>query len=118
MDFKRNQDSFDPLSIGLKQVIKDWLKKMNIESYKIRDDLSIDVLDDINLKDRNLEELPEFIQFNVAYRGFYASGNMFKTLKGFPRIIVDDLSIQGNIGKYFPESEIRESCHVRGNIYN
>jgi len=118
MDFQRNQDSSDPLSIGVKPMIKEWLKEMNIESYKIRDNLTIDVLDDVNLKDKDLKELPEFIQFNIAYRGFYASGNMFETLRGFPRIIIDDFSIKGNMFKYFSEKEIRESCHIKGEIYN
>lgn len=57
-------------------------KKYRIENYTINDDGSIDVDGHVDLKNKEIEELP--LKFNKIYGSFTCSGNGLTTLKGSP----------------------------------
>jgi hypothetical protein len=61
--------------------------------------------------------LPDYIKFNNVYGGFYASGNDFISLEGFPNTVYDDFSLFGN-SKHWKYDEIREKIEIKGTIYN
>jgi len=125
MDFERTGDPMKDMELGLKARICQWLDSKGINNYRIGNDLFIDVLDDVNLVDENLEELPEFIKFNEVYGGFYAGGNDWKSLKGFPKKIFGDLQLRSpsspkffSEAKRFKEDYIRKKIKIHGKIYN
>jgi len=68
----------------LKQEIIDWLSKMNIKNYSLRDNL-VDVDGNVNLYDRNLEVIP--VQFGIVKGHFSCSGNNLKSLEGIPQTV-------------------------------
>jgi hypothetical protein len=125
IDFERGLEPYKELRIGKKQFIEKWLSAMGIEKYRLNKDLSIDVLDDANLVGKDLERLPEYIKFNRVFGGFYAGGNNWQTLRGFPEEINGDLQLKSPSApmihpdmKRFHEDEIRKLIKVYGQIYN
>ena len=68
----------------LKREIIDWLDKMEIENYSLRDDL-VDVEGDVDLSGRNLEVIP--VQFGIVKGHFYCWGNDLKSLEGCPKTV-------------------------------
>ena len=69
------------------EMIKEWLKKYNINNYIIKDDFTIDVSEDISFKIQILKEFPEYIQFGVVEGFFDCSYCHLKSLRGVPRIV-------------------------------
>jgi len=126
MNFKKYKDLKRDLDIGVISSIQKWMEDIGIDEddYKINDDLSIDVFHDVNLVDKHLKELPEYINFNKVTGGFYAAGNNWKSLRGFPKEILGDLQLRSislpktySIPINFDEEEIRKSIKVYGKIY-
>lgn len=122
MNFERGQDPKYAMGLGRKFAIVNWLKDMGINKYILNDDLSIDVITDVNLVDHHLSEFPEFIQFNKIWGGFYVGANAWQSLNGFPREITGDLQINSpsafSLGiKKFNETEIKKIINVYGEIY-
>ena len=69
-------------------LIKDWLKKYDIQNYKINKDNTIDVDGIVNLCNYQESEIPSYIQFNkVAI--FKINNSKIKTLRGCPREVTD-----------------------------
>lgn len=125
MGFDREGPSHKNLDIGQMTRIDDWMFKHDFakDDYRIKKDFSIDVFDDVNLVGYGMEELPDFIQFNKIYGGFYAGGNPWQSLRGFPNEIDGDLQINSAAApsgymKRFTEDEIRKKIKVNGKIYN
>lgn len=126
IEFERTNDPYYNMGIGKKAMIEKWLKDygINPDDYIIHDNLEIDIINDLYLVDKELTEFPEFIKFNHVYGGFYAAGNNWKSLKGFPRIIEGDLQLSspshlsGLKGEKFSEEEIRNLVKINGVIYN
>jgi hypothetical protein len=117
--FIRSEDAFDSFDIGRNILIKKWMKEcIRNDGYKINEDGTIHAFDDINISRWGIEELPDYIIFSVAERGFYCSHNSIKTLKGFPKIIKGDFSIQDNKDKKWKENEILKYITVYGTIYS
>lgn len=124
MDFERSGSSKEKLDIGEFHRIDAWMKEMGFkkDEYRINPDFTIDVFDDVNLVGRNLSKLPDYINFNTIYGGFYAGRNSWKSLDGFPKIINGDLQLSSpaapstNMGS-FSEEEIRKIIKVNGKIY-
>jgi len=125
IEFDRKGPANKKLDIGEGHRIDDWMFEHDFaeDDYRIKKDFSIDVLDDVNLVGYGMEELPDFIQFNRIYGGFYAGGNPWQSLRGFPRIVDRDLQINSpsapsGFMKKFTEEEIRKIIKVHGKIYN
>lgn len=68
-------------------IIKGWLEEYDIEDYTINDDLTIDINGDVNLYDRNIKELPKYIQFGTVEGIFTCANNKLTSLRGCPRIV-------------------------------
>jgi len=70
----------------IKEKIKNWFKEYNFsdDKYKIRDDYTIDFYGDFFFIDKNIEEFPDFIKFNVINGDFIVKFNNWKSIKGFP----------------------------------
>jgi hypothetical protein len=128
LDFERSHDPYKDLRIGNRQKIERWLEEdMNIpkEDYRINSDLSIDVSQDINLMNKGLYYLPDYIKFNTIHGGFYAAGNHWQSLDGFPKIVYGDFQIRSisspadyKNSKKFTDEEIKEKIMIYGKIYN
>lgn len=124
MDFDRSESPKEKLDIGERHRIESWLKEMGFDEdeYRINSDWTIDILDDANLIGHGMEELPNYINFNRIYGGFYAGGNSWKSLKGFPKKVDGDLQINSESApsknmRKFTEEEIRKIIQVNGKIY-
>jgi len=112
MDFEKTGDPLKDMRMGIKAKISQWLDMMDIEGYQIADDLSITVLKDVNLVNRELEELPEFINFHKIWGSFYAGGNPWQSLRGFPKEIYGDLQIN-SISNILEDGEINPKINKR-----
>ncbi len=124
IDFNRQGSAQQKLDIGEGHRIEAWMKEHDFDSneYRINSDFTIDILIDANLVGYNIEELPDFIEFNTIFGGFYAGGNPWQSLKGFPKKIKGDLQINSPSAfsgymKKFTEEEIRKIIEVDGKIY-
>ena len=126
LNFTRGENPMDELNIGKDFLIKRWMSSIGLyenEDYKINEDGTLDVFEDINLSGLGLEELPEYINFNKVYKNFYAKHNNWKTLRGFPKEVSGDFSIypepsKGIISKSrWLENEIRKKIKVDGTVW-
>jgi hypothetical protein len=123
MSFERGQDPKVSLGIGEMKFIKQWLDDHNIQNYKINSDLSIDVNDDVYLqsgswgmKISNIQNFPDYIQFNVIDGNFVVIGNEnITSLRGFPKKVTGDFQFAEN-GINPSRKEIKEICDVNGMI--
>ena len=65
------------------QEIHDICKKYNIENYTINSDDSVDVDDNVDLRNLNLKKIP--LKFNRVSGVFDCSWNRLSSLKGCPK---------------------------------
>ena len=70
-------------------LIKEWLKKYDIQNYKINKDNTIDVKGDVNLNHYSKSELPSYIQFNIINGIFTINYSKIKTLRGCPQEVTN-----------------------------
>ena len=124
LNFEKTGDPYSDIDIGKKNAIRKWMNQMDIDpdDYSINDDFTIDSFSDVNLMNKGMEELPSYIKFREIHGSFYAGGNPWKSLDGFPSIIQEDLQINSpSVEKYklnkFTEEEIRKIIKVHGDIY-
>jgi hypothetical protein len=125
LDFDLSGDPMEDMDLGIKARISQWLDMMDIQDYVIKDDLSIDVQNDVNLIGEELEELPEFISFNKIWGGFYAGGNPWQSLRGFPKEVRGDLQINsianiievGEINPKINRNMVKKLIKVHGKIF-
>lgn len=83
-----DDDKLTTLGLGKISLIKKWLKKYFISNYQINDDLTIDVnRPGLDLSFGKLEELPDYIQFNIVDGDFVIHDSEIETLKGCPKIV-------------------------------
>jgi len=75
-------------SFRTKKEIIDLCSEYGIENYQIRDDRSIDVDGDVNLRWRGLKQLP--LTFNKVEGYFDFDGNNLTTLEGCPKKVYGD----------------------------
>ena len=71
-----------------REEVEAWLKKMNIESYTINEDLTVDVNGDVDIMYKNISVLP--IKFKNVAGHFSCSGNNLTSLEGCPREVGGD----------------------------
>lgn len=124
MNFEREMPPKDKLDIGEKHRIESWLIENGFEEdeYKINDDFSIDIFNDVDLVGNGLRQLPDFINFDTVFGGFYVGGNPWESLDGFPKIIRGDFQLSSPSAgpapmRKFTEEEIRKIITVNGQIY-
>jgi hypothetical protein len=112
--FTQDSDPIHDMGIGLKTLIKEWLKKYDIDNYRINDDNTINVYESVNLKHKNLTNFPDYINFNKIKGGFSIQHNVFTSLKGCPRIVIGLFSCSNNILtslEYSPKEALSFYCH-------
>ena len=77
-----------------KEEIKRWLDGMGVTNYTINDDLTVDVDDDVDLRFKNLTEIP--VQFNEVKYYFSCAYNQLTSLEGSPRKVGDHFYCHNN----------------------
>lgn len=77
--------------------IHDFLRNYNCSTYKINDDLTIDVDGDIDLDGYPESELPDYIQFGVVKGNFYIRKSKLVSLRGCPKEVGEDFSCSGSL---------------------
>lgn len=78
-----------------KNEIKCWLDKMNIKSYTIRDDLTVDVDHHVNLSKQNLKSIA--VQFNQVNGDFSCQNNQLSSLLGVPKCVLGLFACHNNL---------------------
>ena len=136
--FIRNRENpLVNLGVGKVHLIKKWLDEMNIKNYVINDDLTIDVNGDVNLNNKDLIKLSDYIKFNRVEGYFTCSFNQLNSLQGCPNYIglsfacdYNQLTSLEGCPKYiggsfwcnankrkFIKDEIKKLCNVKGHIH-
>jgi len=93
ISFERGKDPKKTLGIGQRYFIEKWLDEMEIKNYHINDDFTIDIIKKpgfdgrVDISNRDLIELPEYIQFNIVPGYFAISNNLLTTLRGCPKYV-------------------------------
>jgi hypothetical protein len=85
--FTEDSDPVHDMNIGIKPLMEKWLKQHNIANYVIKDDLTIDVQNNLQLIDLKESSLPEYINFGYVYGKLECLNNNFTTMRGFPKKI-------------------------------
>jgi hypothetical protein len=111
LDFEITGDPKESMRLGMEARISQWLDMMEIKDYDINDDLSVNVRNDVNIVGEELEELPDFIKFHKVWGGFYAGGNPWQTLRGFPDVVMGDLQIN-SIANILEDGEVNPSINM------
>ena len=70
---------------GKASLVRAWLEEYGIKNYTINNKGEIDVNGDVKLSNKNIRELPYFIQFGTVKENFFCSWNGLTSLKGVPR---------------------------------
>ena len=126
IEFERTGDPLRDMELGMEGKIDVWMAEMGFDydEYEINDDLTIDVFSDAVITNQGLKELPSYIKFNRIGGGFYAGGNPWKSLDGFPNEIRGDFQLKSPATPayynedIFSENEIEKRIKVYGKIYN
>lgn len=74
--------------------VKEWLDRMEIFNYTINDDLTVDVDNDVIIKNYKLTEIP--IQFGKVTGDFRCDDNSITSLKGCPSEVFGNFTCKGN----------------------
>jgi len=121
--FEKKTNHLSSLGIGKKDLIEKWLDK-NIRNFVrtrciINDDYTIDSHISITLYlDKDVKELPEYIQFNEINGDFDISENHLTSLRGCPRIILGNFWCYGNDVEFSKEYIKSMGISVEQNIFN
>lgn len=76
------------IMLQTKEEIIAWLDLMYIVGYTINDNFTVDVVCDVYLNGKNLTKIP--VQFNKVKGYFDCRNNKLISLKGCPKIIIDN----------------------------
>lgn len=60
--------------MNTKEDVKNWLDEHGVKSYRVNEDLSIDVIGNVNLSKKNFTNIP--VKFNIVKGNFDCSHNM------------------------------------------
>jgi hypothetical protein len=74
--------------------VEKWLKKHNIVAYEIKENLVVDVHNNISLDMQKIKSLP--VQFGKVYGDFSCVATSLETLQGFPHEVTCNLWITDN----------------------
>lgn len=83
------------IMLKTKKEIEHWLHRNYIKNYVIHDNLIVDVIGNVNIANKNLNELP--FQFGIVQGSFYCNNNNLTSLKGCPYEVTGDFNCMGNI---------------------
>jgi hypothetical protein len=100
INFTRGQDPRDAMDIGLKNTIESWLYKMDIHKYELIEkglEFQINVHELINISKKKLNNIPEYINFNIVDGGFYCNHNELTSLKGSPLFVAGGFICNDNL---------------------
>lgn len=75
--------------------INDWLEKMNITNYVIKEDLTVNVSGNVYIFGKSLTHIP--IQFGIVRGDFDCSNNNLTSLKGSPHEVGAELDCSYNM---------------------
>jgi hypothetical protein len=114
--FEKKSDPYTSLGIGQKYLITKWLDEMDVKKYIINDNLTIDVNGYLNLYNRNLIRLPDYIKFGKVSINFTCHYNNLISLEGCPIEVNGDFWCMHN-KKQFTKEDVRKVCKVKGEIY-
>ena len=136
--FKRDQENpLVNLGVGKVNLIKKWLDEMGVTNYIINNDLTINVNNDVNLRQKNLDKFPDYIKFNNVDGWFSCAFNKLTNLEGCPNYVDNEFTcyynnlislkgcptyVGGNFYCYcneikFTKDEVKKLCNVKGEIY-
>ena len=93
-------------NITNKVQLEKWLRDNGFTEYHIYDDLSVDIVGDVNLNNIREEGEPIPIKFRNVYGGFSTGGGDLYNLKGAPEFISEYLDCSANnleSLEYFPK---------------
>jgi hypothetical protein len=100
MDFIRRLEPMKSMDLGkghlIKNDIETWLNNMGITGYTINDDLTIDIKGCVDLSNKGLEIVPEYIRFREVTGWFVCYRNKLKTLEFLPPVLGDALNCSYN----------------------
>jgi len=82
--FQKYKDPKEALGFDKKTVIEDWLKSYNVTNYFVTRRFMIDVYSNVDLVNKDLTNLPHYIQFRKILGSFNISHNKLTSLKGCP----------------------------------
>lgn len=80
-----------------KDEIQEWLTRYNIKKYIINDNLTVDVIGNVNLNGKQLSSID--VQFNTVNGNFDCHDNNLTSLKGCPKALVN-YPISISTGRY------------------
>lgn len=113
--FVEKSDPIWDMGIGKRDLIERWLKQHGfLRGSIINDDFTIDYHGMITFSHTNINNFPDYIQFNVVDGDFSIQHNNFTTLKGCPKIVKGTFSCSNNLLtslKYAPEYAGQFFCH-------
>ena len=89
-----NKQNTHPGFFKTREETEDWLYKMFIYAYTIKDDLTVDIDGGLSLNTKHLDYIP--VQFGVVNGSFYCSRNNLTSLKGCPTKVLGDFSCYSN----------------------
>jgi len=88
IQFKREEDPYDALGVGTRELIEKWLIENKIRNYIINEDLTIDVTKG-GVYVLNTGNFPDYIQFNKVV-GTFGVNSMLTSLRGCPKEVTLD----------------------------
>ena len=91
-DIQLSQKEID--SIKLNDIINDFCRKYFIRSYRLNNDMTIDIEGDVDISFSKLESLP--INFGIIYGDFNCSHNNLVDLNGCPKEVSGDFNCSHN----------------------
>jgi hypothetical protein len=77
-----------------REQVEEFLKDSSIYDYKINDDLSVDVLQNVNIIWENIKIIP--VEFRSIMGKVILSGNKLQSLQGLPKEIHGTLDLSNN----------------------
>jgi len=96
-EFQRGVEPKSTMGIGKKAMIEKWLEEYHLQDIcSINEDLTIDSSAPVGLGGLEMENFPEFIQFNIVRGGFNIENNKFTSLRGCPKKVLETETWKGN----------------------
>jgi len=123
IEFKKYDTFKEIADVGNLQHLKNWLRSMGIRKYSLDDNMKVTVYGDVNLIEKNLTKLPDYVKFNKIYGGFYAGDNNWESIKGFPNEIFGDLQLNSFSNNHYNKNfkikykTINKKIKVHGKIW-
>jgi hypothetical protein len=86
--FEDHSDPISDMDIGINTLIKKWLDKYDIKKYTINSDITIDVNGNVDLEGMDINNFPDYINFNIIHNGYFdIRKNKFTILRGCPKSV-------------------------------